>query len=209
MGRKSASEIDENQEPMSEKAEQILKGAMQEFLAHGYAATSMDRVAAAAGVSKATVYSHFQDKEGLFTALVARMAQQKFSVIYAPTLLEGDPVTVLRRMATVAMSRVCCDPEQHAFVRLVMGEADRFPQLAQIFVQYVTKPGVDFLSHYFTDHPELNIPDPEATARIVIGAIVHFAQVQEMLHGAEIMPMESDRIIDALMHLVMRERVIS
>ncbi|HAG82353.1 MAG TPA: TetR family transcriptional regulator, partial [Cyanobacteria bacterium UBA12227] len=40
----------------AEKTEAILDGAMQEFLAHGYAATSMDKVAATAGVSKATVY---------------------------------------------------------------------------------------------------------------------------------------------------------
>jgi len=43
--------------------------------AHGYAATSMDRVAIAAGVST-TVYSHFQDKEGLFTALIQRLVEE-------------------------------------------------------------------------------------------------------------------------------------
>ncbi|NET52594.1 MAG: helix-turn-helix transcriptional regulator, partial [Merismopedia sp. SIO2A8] len=63
------------------KAEVILEGAMQEFLAHGYAATSMDRIAAAAGVSKATVYSHFQDKEGLFTTLIQRLAQERYRTI--------------------------------------------------------------------------------------------------------------------------------
>jgi TetR/AcrR family transcriptional regulator len=69
------------QDGLAEKAEQILTGAMQEFLVHGYAATSMDRVAKAAGVSKATVYTYFQDKEGLFAALVQRFAQRKFSII--------------------------------------------------------------------------------------------------------------------------------
>jgi AcrR family transcriptional regulator len=39
----------------SEKREQILQGAMQVFLKHGYAGTSMDRVAAIAGVSKQTI----------------------------------------------------------------------------------------------------------------------------------------------------------
>ena len=54
------------------KAETILQGAMQEFLAKGYSTASMDRVAAAAGVSKATVYSHFGDKETLFKLYMAR-----------------------------------------------------------------------------------------------------------------------------------------
>ncbi|HEY9832621.1 MAG TPA: helix-turn-helix domain-containing protein, partial [Stenomitos sp.] len=66
-----------DRELSAEKTNAILDGAMQEFLANGYAATSMDKVAAAAGVSKATVYSHFQDKQGLFTALVQRLACKK------------------------------------------------------------------------------------------------------------------------------------
>jgi TetR/AcrR family transcriptional regulator, regulator of autoinduction and epiphytic fitness len=64
-----------------EKAEAILTGGMQEFLAHGYAGTSMDRLATVAGVSKATVYSYFQDKEGLFTALIEQLVQGKFRSI--------------------------------------------------------------------------------------------------------------------------------
>ena len=61
-------------ENSKDKVEQILQGAMQEFLVHGYAGTSMDRIAASGGISKATVYSHFQDKQGLFKALVERLA---------------------------------------------------------------------------------------------------------------------------------------
>ncbi|WP_310487608.1 helix-turn-helix domain-containing protein, partial [Chamaesiphon sp. VAR_69_metabat_338] len=65
-----------------EKAEAILAGGMQEFLKHGYAGTSMDRIAMAAGVSKATVYSHFQDKEGLFTALIEQLVTGKFRSLF-------------------------------------------------------------------------------------------------------------------------------
>ena len=52
------------------KQEMILQGAVRVFLQLGYAGTSMDRVASEAGVSKQTIYSNFQDKEGLFTALM-------------------------------------------------------------------------------------------------------------------------------------------
>ena len=49
---------------VAEKAEQILNGAMPEFLQNGYACTSMDKVAKSAGVSKQTLYSHFSYKDG-------------------------------------------------------------------------------------------------------------------------------------------------
>ena len=66
------------------KTEAILEGGMREFLTNGYAATSMDRVAATAGVSKATVYSHFQDKAGLFAAIVQQLAEDKFRTMFDP-----------------------------------------------------------------------------------------------------------------------------
>ncbi|NEN93279.1 MAG: TetR/AcrR family transcriptional regulator, partial [Okeania sp. SIO3H1] len=61
------------------KAEQILRGAIPEFLKNGYACTSMDKVAKAAGVSKQTLYSLFRDTERLFIALVKRVATKKFN----------------------------------------------------------------------------------------------------------------------------------
>ena len=77
-----------------EKFEQILKGAMQEFLARGYAGTSMEKVAAAAGVSKPTVYSYFKDKEELFQVLIETLANKKFSSIFTNKLLDGKPEIV-------------------------------------------------------------------------------------------------------------------
>jgi AcrR family transcriptional regulator len=201
MGRTKASDLE--RDLSVEKAEQILKGAMQEFLANGYAATSMDRVAATAGVSKATVYSHFQDKEGLFTVLVQRMAQKKLSVIYGGAQVpKGDVSVVLRQLATTALQQCRDDRENLAFTRLIIGESGRFPELAKIFVENMTKQGIKTLGQYLSAHPELNIPDPEAIARILIGSIVYFTLTQEMLYGKDIIPMEGDRLIDSLMHLV-------
>lgn len=51
------------------KRQAILDAALVEFDAHGFAATSMDRIAATASVSKRTVYNHFQSKEALFEAI--------------------------------------------------------------------------------------------------------------------------------------------
>ena len=51
----------------------ILEAAVAEFRHAGYAATSMDRVAASAGVSKRTVYNHFPSKEALFAHILEQM----------------------------------------------------------------------------------------------------------------------------------------
>ncbi len=188
-----------------EKTEAILEGGMQEFLAHGYAATSMDRVAIAAKVSKATVYSHFQDKEGLFTVLIQRLVEQKSQSIFGAAddrMLQMPPQVVLKNFANRALDIGANEPQFLNFMRLILGESGRFPQLARAFVGNIEQTAFRRLCHYLVNCPQLKLSDPEATARIFVGAIVHFMIVQEMLHGKDIMPMERDRLIDGLINLI-------
>ncbi len=55
-------------------------------------------------------------------------------------------------------------------------------------------------------HPELELTDPEATARILLGALVHFAMIEYMLQGEKIMPMERQRLVDCLVNLITRKQ---
>jgi len=171
---------------------------MQEFLRHGYAGTSMDGVATAAHVSKATIYSHFTDKRCLFESLVRQMAQQKFHTLFETVPLEGEPGTVLRQFARHGLAWMRNDPQMLDFTRLLIGESGHFPKLAQTFVSHLSKPGIDRLSHYIASRPELGVADPEAAARMFVGTLFYFFMTQTMLHGEAIMPMESERLIDTL-----------
>ncbi|MGB8698158.1 MAG: TetR/AcrR family transcriptional regulator [Thermosynechococcaceae cyanobacterium] len=192
----------------TEKAKAILAGGMQEFLAHGYAATSMDRVAIAAGVSKATVYSHFHDKEGLFIALIQQLVEVKFRSIFDPShpeFLQLAPEVVLRELANRMLDVALCEPQFLNFMRIILGESGRFPELARAFVRNVEQTSFSLLHGYFANCPQIQTADPEATARVFIGSLVHFLIVQEMLHGKDIVPMERDRLIDTLIDLVTRK----
>lgn len=190
-----------------EKAEAILAGGMQEFLTHGYAATSMDRVAAAAGVSKATVYSHFQDKEGLFIALIEQLVQGKFRSMFETSSddINAEPKIFLRQLANHVLDMGTNEPQFLNFMRVIIGESGRFPNLARAFVRNVEQTSFQMLRKYFATCPQLKLADPEATARIFIGAVVHFIIIQEMLHGKEIVPMERDRLIDSLVAAIVSD----
>lgn len=188
-----------------EKTEAILEGGMREFLTHGYAATSMDRVAIAAKVSKATVYSHFHDKENLFTALIQRLVEQRFHSVFGvedDQLLQTPPQILLRNVANHALDMGSHEPQFLDFMRIIIGESGRFPQLAQAFVSSTEQTGIKKLCYYFTHCPQLKLSDPEAITRIFMGAIVQFMIVQEMMHGKDILPMERDRIINSLIDLI-------
>ncbi|MEL6457548.1 MAG: TetR/AcrR family transcriptional regulator [Cyanobacteria bacterium J06621_15] len=190
-------------ENSKDKVEQILQGAMEEFLVHGYAGTSMDRIAASGGISKATVYSHFQDKQGLFKALVERLAKERFQSVFGTEDLVGEPRKVLKELAVKALSGMLEDNEYMAFMRVLIGESERFPEVAQYCVAVLVKPTVETLQRYLASHPELNISDPEATARIIVGSLVHFVMTQKMMHGSDVLPMDSNRITDSLIDLLL------
>jgi TetR/AcrR family transcriptional regulator, regulator of autoinduction and epiphytic fitness len=185
-----------------EKAEAILDGAKQEFLAHGYAAASMDKIAAAAGVSKATVYSHFDDKVGLFIALMKRLACKKELFNRQTLPIEGEPKVVLKRFAAEMLNNIATDPQLLTFMRLIIGESGRFPELARAFVQNIEKPTLEMLTQYLTDCPQLQLADPEVSARAFIGGIVHFVLMQEVLHGGDLVPIDRDRLLDHLVDLI-------
>jgi TetR/AcrR family transcriptional repressor of mexJK operon len=70
----------------------ILEAAKRMFTAHGFERVSMDQIAAEAGVSKLTVYSHFGDKESLFSAAISAKCEEQL----AGALFQVDPSSSLR-----------------------------------------------------------------------------------------------------------------
>lgn len=116
------------------KREAILEAAKTLFLSLGYANTSMDAVAAAAGVSKLTVYSHFTDKQTLFCSAVMATCQ-----IQLPDLLfeypEGVPVEeVLLTIARNFQALISSD-EAIKLSRLIMAQGSLDPSFGEYFYE--------------------------------------------------------------------------
>lgn len=191
-----------------DKAAAILDGAMQEFTAYGYAAASMDRIATAGKVSKPTLYTYFQDKEGLFTALILELMKDEHGPLFNAdsTALAQPPEVFLRGLASRILGNLSGEQPRFTLFRLLMGESGRFPELAKAFVENIEKPILANLEGYFAKYPELNCPAPEVTARIFMGTIVHYIMLQEILHGKEILPLDRDCLIDGLIELITAKR---
>jgi TetR/AcrR family transcriptional regulator, regulator of autoinduction and epiphytic fitness len=185
------------------KVEQILQGAMQEFLARGYAGTSMEKVATAAGVSKPTVYSYFKDKEVLFQALIENLAQKKFNSTFGSEPLVGDPKNVLRNLAETTFKNFE-DEEFSCFMRTIIGESGRFPELAKTCTRSLFKPVYEVVNKYIIAHPELKISDPEAATSLFIGTLVYYHISQNILKAREVMPIDRSRMVDVLMELMLK-----
>ena len=117
------------------KRASVLDAAQGCFLEHGYANTSMDMVAARAGVSKATIYAHFDSKDVLFGAIICRRCEDQGEGLGALALTEGmDARVALTAIASHLMAMLMA-PEIIEIYRLVVAESPRHPDLARVYYE--------------------------------------------------------------------------
>jgi TetR/AcrR family transcriptional regulator, mexJK operon transcriptional repressor len=153
-----------------EKTEKILEAAGQLFRDQGYGAVSMDQIARDAGVSKATVYAHFESKERLFAAII-----QNGCTAYAQGIVPEVKQLEDMREALTRISRsieaFLLAPKTLGIYRVIIAEGPRFPELAQAFVQNGPLPFLKLLSDFF-DYANkrglLNVPNTRLAAHQLV-----------------------------------------
>jgi AcrR family transcriptional regulator len=111
---------------------QILDAATKVFVENGYGAATIDLVVSRAGASKATVYSFFGGKEGLFTAIIEERAERILAALPHVGIDHVDVRTTLTEIGRRYM-RVAMSPEAIGLYRLILAEGVRFPELARTF----------------------------------------------------------------------------
>ncbi len=148
------------------KFDQVLEGARQVFLSDGYEGASVDDIAKAAGVSKATLYSYFSDKRLLFMQVAktecARQADHAIETID----MEAPVRQVLNNIAIEMMDFITSQFGKRIF-RICVGESDRFPELGREFYESGPMMVRNRLVEYFKEavaKGELQITDFELAA---------------------------------------------
>jgi AcrR family transcriptional regulator len=113
----------------------IIRAALEVFVREGYARAGVDAIAAAAGVSKRTIYDYYGDKETLFLAAIGETAQAQnatFADLLDRTLGEvTDIAAALTAFGRAFATAVARSPERAAVLRLMIAEASHFPQLIE------------------------------------------------------------------------------
>jgi TetR/AcrR family transcriptional repressor of mexJK operon len=178
----------EDESRSARKRRSILEAAATVFLSNGYLGTSMDEIAALAGVSKQTVYKQFGDKERLFsdivTATVDEIADPNTDAVLK-LRDTGDVERDLRRFARHQLRAVMV-PRLVRLRRLVISESGRFPQLGRLF--YERGPGrtMDALATMFEQlaaRDVLEFDDPRVAAAHFNWLVMSIPLNQAMLLG--------------------------
>lgn len=114
------------------KYDQVLAGARDVFLSDGFEGASVDDIARAAGVSKATLYSYFPDKRLLFMAVARVECLLQADRAIAEIDMTATVDRVLQAAATKLVEVITSDFGQRIF-RICVAESERFPALGQEF----------------------------------------------------------------------------
>jgi TetR/AcrR family transcriptional repressor of mexJK operon len=163
-----------------EKRAALVEAAGQLFCQHGFDAVSLEAIAQAAGVSKLTIYSHFGDKDGLFTAAVeARCAAQLPHGLFE--LPDRLPVAeALRQIGQGFVDLVYSDDAIQLTRQMMAAQAGQSARLAQLYFQAGPKRALEEMEGFLTlakARGELAIGDTHLAASqffVLLKGLQHF-----------------------------------
>lgn len=177
-----------------------MTAASEHFLRNGYVGANVDEIAAAARVSKRTVYNIFGTKEQLFREILAEAfgTAERFSRETASVLTDTDDLAGELKAVAVRLARIVLDPRVVRLRRLLIGEAERFPELAGEYYRRAPDRVMDTLAEAIGRLGErglLRAPDPRLAAEhfafLVVGAALDralFTVSEETVPQTEIEP---------------------
>lgn len=184
--------------------DRILEASLDLFSKQGYAGTSVRQIAAAVGMQAASLYSHFEGKEAILSALIdAYGPAQGASRLASPAYraLADDTPAFLRRYASDWLDQ-WCDPNERRFMDLLSSEPSRMAEHRAHFVETLFDREVVALTDYFRRFAlegRIRAPDPRECARLFMGGLT-FVRMQHLLMPAE--PSSREVVAEAIDRVV-------
>ncbi len=184
-----------NREQYAEaRREKILDAALRVFSSTPFAETTMDEVAAQAGVSKGCLYLYFRTKEELLHDLIRR-----FSLLpELPELMESirdtEPAIGIPKLVGEIWRRF---RERKELARVLVREIHSNPQRARLFTEQVGLRAYRSIAGYlglWMERGKLRSSDPMATAQCLIGMLWFFLLSQELMGGKELHPLSDEAV---------------
>ena len=176
------------------KREAILSAAVELFMSQGFAGTSMDSLATAANVSKATLYSHFADKNTLYRAIIEGKVKdyrlQDFS-----EQLSGDMAHDLHLIACNLQDLVF-DEDAIGMMRMVIAETQHQSPIVKLFDEAGPSQVFDRIADYFAAckaRGEQNLGCPKKEAETFTSLVMGHRRYISTLMGIEKEPSRATR----------------
>lgn len=159
----------------AERPDEIVNAALAVFAEKGFAAARLDEIARRAGVSKGAVYLYFETKEDIFRAVVERAISPNIGVVKAMAAAHPGPLADLLRGVTGHIAGLVQSTPLGGVMKMVVGEARNFPELARVWHDELVSQGVAALTAAIANaqaRGEVKPGDPRTYALQVIAPLL-------------------------------------
>ena len=130
----------------ADRPDEIVAAAFEVFGEKGFAAARLDDIAARAGVSKGAIYLYFATKEDIFQAVVEQGVAPNLHNLAALTAANPQTFPDLIRAFAKVMAQVTSTTPLGGILKMVIGEARNFPELARVWHDRLIFPALGALS---------------------------------------------------------------
>lgn len=188
------------------KAMQVVEAARSLFTEHGFAAVSMDQVAKSAGVSKATVYAHFQSKEQLFVAIVSN-ACRSYAETVLPEVRDAPDIRAAMTRIGHAIAAFLTAPRTMAVYRIIVAEGPRFPDLARGWYENGPRSFKRLLTGFLSEavaKGQLKIDNPRLAAELFCGMVRGPLYIQVLLDCDDPESPDADTVVNGAVEMFLR-----
>ncbi len=159
-----------------ERRAAVLQAANTLFLERGFNSVSLDDIVTVSGGSKAAIYQYFGNKKGLLAALFEYRCENFFRENPQPEPTAGQPLSETMLQTATAIYTAFTHPDNIAFMRLVVEESQRDPELAQLAYDNGPKRGLTLVAALLEEahqQGKLFCPHPYESATLFFGMLRH------------------------------------
>ncbi len=188
----------ENDSAQAERRRQILEAALLVFSTKGFQKATNKDIAEAAGISPGLIYWYFKDKQDLFLSIIRERAPI-FMMLAQTEQLMGLPPEQALALVARAFLGAYHSPAMVGVFRMLISEAIRFPQIAEMFYSQGLSPVLHALSAYMARQMEagrLRQGEPMLAARTFMGMLVVHILAREVLRQPEAVALPDQQVID-------------
>jgi TetR/AcrR family transcriptional regulator of autoinduction and epiphytic fitness len=178
------------------KREAIIQAAIAEFRANGFEVTSMDKIAATAGVSKRTVYNHFPSKEELFAEILNQL-WARISAEQSVTYNRDQPLREQLRQMLQAKVQLMADENFLTLARVAIAATIHSPERAQNMIERMgeREEALTVWIRAAQADGRLKAVDPEFAAHQVQGLLKTFGFWPQMSMGRAALDVEMQNTV--------------
>ena len=139
-----------------QRTQAMINAAIDCFLTYGYEKTSLDMIIQKSGGSRSTLYHHFKNKEGLFSAVIENLIDDIFLEVQNKMLEHKTAYQLLEHFGSSFINKLL-EPKTMGLYRLVIAESVHFPMLGQAFNQLAPENSYKYLAQELEKLEEIKL----------------------------------------------------